>query len=75
MLAELIFAEDWVIALATGCFYESAELKLEKAKMDIKSFPIATADDAVSREEILQLAIEKSLEHYRQNKLCKKKIC
>ncbi len=27
MLAKLIFAEDWAIALATGCFYKSAELK------------------------------------------------
>ncbi len=71
MLAKLIFAEDWAIALATGCFYKSAELKLKKAKMDIKSFPIATADDAVSREEILRLAIKKSLEHYRQNKFDK----
>lgn len=71
MLSKLIFVEDWAIALATGCFYESAKLKLKKAKMDIKSFPIATADDAVSREEILQLAIEKSLKHYRQSKFDK----
>lgn len=64
MLEKLKLEKDWTIALATGSFYDSAKLKLEKAKIDIKSFPIATADDAVSREEILQTAIEKSLEKY-----------
>ena len=61
MLAKLDLEKDWAIALATGCFYDSAELKLEKAKMDVENFPIATADDAFSREDILRIAIEKSL--------------
>ncbi len=64
MLEKLKLEKDWVIALATGCFYDSAKLKLEKAKIDVKDFPIGTADDAISREEILQTAIEKSLEKY-----------
>ena len=64
MLEKLSLKKDWVIALATGSFYDSAKLKLEKAKMNIKDFPIGTADDAISREEILQTAIEKSLEKY-----------
>jgi phosphoglycolate phosphatase-like HAD superfamily hydrolase len=64
MLEKLKLEKNWVIALATGSFYDSAKLKLEKAKIDFKDFPIGTADDAVSREEILQTAIEKSLENY-----------
>ncbi len=68
MLEKLKLEKDWAIALATGSFHGSAKLKLEKAKINIKDFPIATADDAVSREEILQTAIEKSLKHYRQTK-------
>ncbi|MFN2393767.1 MAG: HAD family hydrolase, partial [Pyrinomonadaceae bacterium] len=64
MLEKLKLEKGWAIALATGCFYGSAKLKLEKAKIDIKDFPIGTADDAVSREEILQIAIEKSLKKY-----------
>jgi len=64
MLETFSLEKDWVIALATGSFYDSAKLKLEKAKIDIKDFTIASADDAISREEILQMAIEKSLEKY-----------
>ncbi len=64
MLENLKLEKDWAIALATGCFYESAKLKLEKVKIDIKDFPIGTADDAISREEILQTAIEKSVEKF-----------
>jgi phosphoglycolate phosphatase-like HAD superfamily hydrolase len=66
MLEKLKQENDWAIALATGCFYDSAAFKLEKAKIYIEDFPIAAADDAASREEILQIAIEKSLKHYRQ---------
>ena len=66
MLERLKLEKDWAIALATGCFYDSAKLKLEKAKIMVEDFPIGTADDAVSREEILQTAIEKSSEHYGQ---------
>ena len=62
MLEKLRLEKDWAIALATGSFYDSAKLKLEKAKIDVKDFPIGTADDAVSREKILQTATEKSLE-------------
>ena len=64
MLEKLKLEKDWAIALATGCFYDSAKLKLEKAKIKVKDFPIGTADDTVSREEILRTAIEKSLEKY-----------
>ncbi len=64
MLETFSLEKDWVIALATGSFYDSAKLKLEKAKIDIKDFTIASADDAISREKILQMAIEKSLEKY-----------
>ena len=66
MLENLKAEKDWAIALATGCYYDSAKLKLEQANIDIEDYPNATADDAVSREEILQIAIEKSLKHYRQ---------
>lgn len=66
MLKKLQGEKRWAIALATGSFYDSAILKLKTAKIDFIEFPIATADDAVSREEILQIAIKKSLAHYGQ---------
>jgi phosphoglycolate phosphatase-like HAD superfamily hydrolase len=68
MLEQLKLEKGWAIALATGSYYDSARLKLEKAKINFVDVPIATADDAVSREEILQIAIKKSLEIHRQTK-------
>lgn len=68
MLEKLAREKDWAIALATGSYFDSAKLKLAKAKININDFPNATADDAVSREEILQTAIEKSLEKYGRKK-------
>lgn len=68
MLERLRFEKDWAIALATGAFYDSAELKLSAAKINIEDFPVATADDAASREEILQIAIGKSLAFYGQDR-------
>ena len=67
MLEKLRLEKDWAIALATGCFYDSAEIKIKAAKINIEDFPIATADDAVSREEILRIAIRKSLDYYSRN--------
>lgn len=67
MLNKLKLEKDWAIAFATGCFLNSAKLKLTMAKINVEDFPIATADDAISREEILQLAIEKSLKYFRQS--------
>ena len=67
MLEDLKAEKNWAVALATGCYYDSAKLKLKQANIVIEDYPHATADDAVSREEILRIAIEKSLKHYRQS--------
>ncbi|MEP6913489.1 MAG: HAD family hydrolase [bacterium] len=56
---------DWAVAIATGCWRESALLKLKAAKIDIDGIPAAYAEDGLSREEILQAAVSRSLEHYR----------
>lgn len=66
MLEKLKLEKNWAITFATGCFLDSAKLKLLMAKINVEDFPIATADDAISREEILQIAIEKSLKHFQQ---------
>lgn len=58
---------DWVVAIATGCWRESALLKLRAAKIDIDGIPAAYAEDGSSREEILQAAVSQSLEQYRQS--------
>jgi len=56
---------DWVVAIATGCWRESALLKLKAAKLDIDGIPAAYAEDGLSREDILKAAVAQSLEHYR----------
>jgi phosphoglycolate phosphatase-like HAD superfamily hydrolase len=56
---------DWAVAIATGCWRESALLKLKAAKIDIEGIPAAYAEDGLSREEILQTAVSHSLDHYR----------
>jgi len=57
---------DWVIAVATGCWRASALLKLRAAKIDIDGIPAAYAEDALSREAILESAVSQSLERYAQ---------
>jgi phosphoglycolate phosphatase-like HAD superfamily hydrolase len=55
---------DWTVAIATGCWRESALMKLRAAKIDIDGVPAAYAEDGLSREEILQAAVSQSLEQY-----------
>jgi phosphoglycolate phosphatase-like HAD superfamily hydrolase len=55
---------DWAVAIATGCWRESALLKLRAAKIDIDGIPAAYAEDGLSREEILQAAVSQSLQQY-----------
>jgi len=45
------------VAIATGCWRDSAMLKLESSGIDISSIPIATCDDSASRVEIMQIAL------------------
>ena len=58
---------EWVVAIATGCWRESALLKLKAAKIDVGTIPAAYAEDGLSREEILEAAVSKSLEHYQES--------
>jgi beta-phosphoglucomutase-like phosphatase (HAD superfamily) len=54
-LAELL-ARDWRIALCTGAWSASARLKLKRAGFDF-DLPLASCDDGISREAILQHGI------------------
>ena len=56
---------DWAAAIATGCWRESALLKLRAARIDIDGIPAAYAEDGLSREEILRAAVSRSLKQYR----------
>ncbi len=48
---------DWAVAIATGCWRDSALLKLSAAKFDIDGMPAAYAEDGLSREAILKSAV------------------
>jgi len=63
-LSRLRRESDWGVAIATGCWRESALLKLRAAKIDIDGIPAAYAEDGLSREEILEAALTQSLEQH-----------
>jgi phosphoglycolate phosphatase-like HAD superfamily hydrolase len=60
-----LFAEarraGWSVALATGGWRAPATFKLNAAGIDVGGTPLATADDAPAREDILRCALEQSL--------------
>ena len=48
---------DLHLAIATGCWRESAVIKLESAGFDIDGIPLATSDDAIPRVDIMRCAL------------------
>ncbi|MBA2707895.1 MAG: HAD family hydrolase [Gemmatimonadaceae bacterium] len=52
----LLRAGGWHVALATGAWGASAALKLRAAEVSHADAPLACADDASTREEIVQIA-------------------
>jgi phosphoglycolate phosphatase-like HAD superfamily hydrolase len=64
MLARLKSDSDHGVAIATGCWSESARIKMASAGMNYDAFPAASADDAEARESILQIAVERGRRHY-----------
>jgi phosphoglycolate phosphatase-like HAD superfamily hydrolase len=67
MLERLRRESEWAVSIATGCWSESAEMKLKAAGIDASGIPLACADDSLSREEILRAAVSKAQAHYAQN--------
>ncbi len=53
LLAELRRSPGWRVVVATGSWRDSARLKLRLAGLDGFDLPLASADDAVAREEIV----------------------
>lgn len=54
------FSDEWAVALATGCWVESAKIKLEGGGVDIRNYPLATASDAITRQDVMLTAVERS---------------
>jgi beta-phosphoglucomutase-like phosphatase (HAD superfamily) len=66
MLKRLRRESDWAIAIATGSRRDAVRLKMNAAKITGDDLPIASADDGLSREEILQIAVKMALKVYNQ---------
>lgn len=64
MLLQLAEKRDWVIAMATGCWRASAEMKLSAANLQLHHKPAGFAEDGPSRETIVTAAIERATAHY-----------
>ncbi|MBN4001632.1 MAG: DUF952 domain-containing protein [Nostoc sp. LPT] len=71
VLAKLQLDPDWCVAIATGGWRESAKLKLQKANLQIESIPLASANDALSQEDIIKTAIIKAENVYQVEKFQK----
>jgi len=54
------FSDEWAVALATGCWKESARIKLKGGGVDIRNYPLATASDALTRQEIMLTAVDRA---------------
>lgn len=64
ILAKLQLDSDWCVAIATGGWCEPAKLKLQKPNLPIEGIPLASANDALSREDIIKTAIIKAKNVY-----------
>ncbi len=64
MMASLLRAGRWAVAIATGACHASAHFKMSKIEIDVANLPIASSDDAFSREEIVSVAIERAAQMY-----------
>jgi phosphoglycolate phosphatase-like HAD superfamily hydrolase len=61
MLAALSKRDDLIIALATGGWAQSAQLKLRMAGFNVETTAFASADDSSKREQIMSIARTRAL--------------
>lgn len=64
MLVQFAEKRDWVLAVATGCWRASAEMKLRAAGIALLDKPAGFAEDGPARETIVTAAIERASQHY-----------
>lgn len=64
-VARLRKESGWKIAIATGCWLESALFKLDRADINCRNIPMASADDSMVREKIAQLALRRACSFYK----------
>jgi len=60
LMSHLKASPDFVVAIATGCWRETAQFKLNAAGFDVLDVPFASASDCYGRAEIISLAVERA---------------
>jgi len=64
LLARLDHSGKDKVAFATGCWRDSARVKMASGAMDYDAYPSASADDAPERATIIQLAVKRAAIRY-----------
>ena len=64
LLSELARSAGIRVSLATGAWCDSARLKMASAGMRYEDYPSASADDALDRESITKLSMQRAAERY-----------
>ena len=64
MLCRLAACGTYRVALATGGWSDSARIKLASAGMCFDDYPAASADDALDRETIMRLSMERAAQRH-----------
>jgi phosphoglycolate phosphatase-like HAD superfamily hydrolase len=62
---EKLKAINWQVAIATGCWQQSALLKLKAAKISHNYIPMGHGGDGFRREDIIHSAVEKAKKAYK----------
>jgi phosphoglycolate phosphatase-like HAD superfamily hydrolase len=70
LLARLTQGGSHRVSLATGGWRDSARLKMASAGMCFDDHPAATADDALDRESIMTLSMQRAAERYGESFAC-----
>jgi phosphoglycolate phosphatase-like HAD superfamily hydrolase len=64
LLSRLSESAEHRVALATGAWRDSACLKMTRAGLSYDDYPAASSDDAVDRESIIRLSMQRAVERY-----------
>jgi phosphoglycolate phosphatase-like HAD superfamily hydrolase len=64
LLSRLADSAEHRVALATGAWRDSARLKMTSAGLCYDDYPAASGDDALDRESIIRLSMQRAAERY-----------
>ena len=56
--------QNYAVSFGTGCWKESAELKLKSAGFDFIDIPFAGAEDSIEREKIMLISLDRAKKKY-----------